>query len=113
MKTKPFEFRYRAAVMFFVYFVGFGWSIFDHRNAALWAAQKLNGVLAPLGLTSIPREAQIILAVGAALVAAAAALRSWGAAYLRREVVFDPNLRSERVVADGPYRYVRNPLYFG
>jgi protein-S-isoprenylcysteine O-methyltransferase Ste14 len=27
--------------------------------------------------------------------------------------VHDPNLRTEGVVADGPYRYLRNPLYFG
>jgi hypothetical protein len=32
-------------------------------------------------------------------------------AYLRADVVQDPNLHAEKVLADGPYRYVRNPLY--
>lgn len=40
-------------------------------------------------------------------------MRTWGAAYLRSEVVHDSNLRNETLVADGPFRYVRNPLYFG
>lgn len=33
----------------------------------------------------------------------------WAFAYLRTDVVQDPNLRAEKVLADGPYRYVRNP----
>ena len=34
-------------------------------------------------------------------------------AYLRTEIVHDPELHSEGVVADGPYRHLRNPLYLG
>jgi hypothetical protein len=40
-------------------------------------------------------------------------MRTWGSAYLRAEVVHDSALRTEKLVADGPFRYVRNPLYFG
>jgi len=49
---------------------------------------------------------------GALLVGLAALLRTWATAYLDSDRVHDANLRTESVVADGPYRYVRNPLYF-
>jgi Phospholipid methyltransferase len=52
-----------------------------------------------------------VIATGALLVFLAAALRTWGAAYLRTSVVHDTVQHSEALVADGPFRYVRNPLY--
>lgn len=44
------------------------------------------------------------------LVGAAAEIRTWATAYLGSEIVFDLNLHTNRLVADGPYRYVGNPL---
>jgi phospholipid methyltransferase len=38
-------------------------------------------------------------------------LRTWATAYLRTEIVHDSSQHSEALVADGPFRYVRNPLY--
>ena len=49
--------------------------------------------------------------VGAMLVFIAAALRTWAAAYLRTSIVHDTAQHSEALVADGPFRYTRNPLY--
>lgn len=40
-------------------------------------------------------------------------MRTWGAAYLRTAVVHDTAQHSEALVADGPFRYTRNPLYLG
>src|SRR5262249_49124499 len=54
---------------------------------------------------------RMIFGCGALLVFLAAALRTWATAYLRAEVVHDASQHSEALVADGPYRYVRNPLY--
>jgi protein-S-isoprenylcysteine O-methyltransferase Ste14 len=39
--------------------------------------------------------------------------RTWGAAYLGHGVVHDTAMHGDRVVAAGPYRYMRNPLYVG
>ena len=53
----------------------------------------------------------MVIAAGALLVFLAAGLRTWAAAYLRTEVVHDTAQHSEALVADGPFRYTRNPLY--
>jgi Phospholipid methyltransferase len=46
-------------------------------------------------------------------VALGGVIWAWGAAYLRAEVVSNSKVRTEKLVADGPFRYTRNPLYFG
>jgi protein-S-isoprenylcysteine O-methyltransferase Ste14 len=50
---------------------------------------------------------------GAFLATAAAFIRTWASAYLHSTVVHDVNLHLDRLVADGPYRYMRNTLYLG
>ena len=54
---------------------------------------------------------RLIFASGAILIFLSALLRTWATAYLRTEVVHDVSQHSESLVADGPYRYVRNRLY--
>lgn len=54
---------------------------------------------------------KIVFGAGALLVFLAAFLRTWATAYLRTEVVHDASQHAETLLADGPYRYVRNPLY--
>jgi protein-S-isoprenylcysteine O-methyltransferase Ste14 len=51
------------------------------------------------------------IGVGALFVFAAATLRTWASAYLRTEVVHDTNQHSEALVADGSFRFTRNPRY--
>lgn len=54
---------------------------------------------------------RIVIGAGALLIFLAAGLRTWAAAYLRTSVVHDTAQHSEALVADGPFRYTRNPLY--
>ena len=60
------------------------------------------------------RDAATLLLALAALAALACwAVRSWGAAYLTTSVVWDERIHDDRLIIAGPFRYVRNPLYFG
>jgi protein-S-isoprenylcysteine O-methyltransferase Ste14 len=55
----------------------------------------------------------MILGVGALLTILAALVRTWAGAHLRREVGHDSRLHAQGLVADGPFRHVRNSLYLG
>jgi hypothetical protein len=45
------------------------------------------------------------------LLIVAAFIRTWASAYLRAGVVYAADVKTDSLVADGPYRFVRNPLY--
>ena len=48
----------------------------------------------------------------AVVLIAAAFLRTWASSYLHSDVVYASNIQARSLVADGPYRHMRNPLYF-
>jgi len=92
-----------------IYFTGFALSGNDHTSFVVW----IRHLIAPSIRNSSEAEmfAQIIFLFGALLIFLAAAIRTWGAAYLRTDVVHDTAQHSDVLVADGPFRYTRNPLY--
>lgn len=110
MRATKFEFEYRFYIIGGLFFVGFNMYAFDHAN---FAAALLNFVVPSLDLDSARGLfwLRILFGCGALLVFLSAALRTWATAYLRTEVVHDASQHSEALLADGPYRYVRNPLY--
>lgn len=102
------EYRFRVWVIAAIFFAGFEFYWWDHVSAA----EGLARFVTPAGGNVHPVET-LIFAVGVAATLAAAALRTWAAAYMRSDIVHDPRVHDSRLVADGPYRYVRNPLYLG
>ncbi len=105
MRATDFEFRNRFWVIFALFGAGFACYFVDHRNAAQ-ALTRLLHLDDRMGL-------HVLFGLGAVLAFAAAALRTWASAYLRSAVVKDAALHADRLVADGPYRHLRNPLYLG
>ena len=109
MRATLFEFQHRWWIVFFIFFAAFLAYFLDSVNCAEAIANWLVRRPGP-GNDNAHR---LILAFGALLVTAAASLRTWGTSYLQAEVMRDPQVRTERLMADGPYRHVRNPLYLG
>jgi protein-S-isoprenylcysteine O-methyltransferase Ste14 len=114
MRSTEFEFRYRFWFICLVYFVGFGLYRFDHLNVTealvAWLFRRSDPHLDSLAARHVMQGSFVL---SAALVTAAAWIRTWAGAYLRTDVVHDGELHTEKLVADGPYRHVRNPLYLG
>lgn len=114
MRLSEFLFRFRWLTLFVVFCIGF-WAPWERLGGAhpgstwLWLA----GTLASHGILTIASSTFVVIAIATLLLLLAALVRTWAAAYLGSDVVKDRELHSERVVASGPYRYVRNPLYLG
>ncbi|HEX4021776.1 MAG TPA: isoprenylcysteine carboxylmethyltransferase family protein [Acidobacteriaceae bacterium] len=114
MKISQVVFRYRRWWILLIILLGF-WAPLDRVSgqhpASTWLV--LAGVLARYRVLPIGYAFIVIVVLATLFALAAAVLRTWGTAYLGSGVMQDPALHGERIVADGPYRYVRNPLYLG
>ena len=110
--ASEWEFRARFWFIFGVFLVGFQVYFLDHVNVCAAVARIVYRDRATAS-AQIDHFVIILFWVGTSITALAALIRTWAGAYLRSGVVHDAALHGEKLVADGPYRHVRNPLYLG
>jgi protein-S-isoprenylcysteine O-methyltransferase Ste14 len=115
MKASAIEFRLRMWIQIAIIFVGFwapwlGPLDWSRRISTLaWLAMEISR----LGITSFSIATPVVILCGALAALAGAVLRVWGVAYLGYGAVHHGEMQGGMVMAAGPYRYVRNPLYLG
>lgn len=115
MRATAIEFRLRMLIQIVIVFFGFWapwlgpWDMGRRISALEWLPLEMSR----LGLASFTVAAPIVTVLGALVALAGAVLRVWGAAYLGYSTVHHGNMQAGAVMADGPYRFVRNPLYLG
>jgi len=80
-------------------------------DAHVWG--WLAALISKNGLMDITSAFDALLVLGILCAGAGAVLRTWGSAYLGAEAMRDVEMRGDGVMADGPYRHLRNPLYVG
>jgi protein-S-isoprenylcysteine O-methyltransferase Ste14 len=110
MRATKFEFEQRFWIIGLIFWLGFSLAAVDHTNIAVAFLHLVAPAIDPDSARG-NMLLRLVFASGAILVFAAAMLRTWATAYLRTEIVHDASQHSEGLVADGPFRYVRNPLY--
>lgn len=108
MKATNWEFKNRATVFGLIFGLTFPLYVVDPVNSTAALANWLGGRFQ----MDADRIAQVLFCCAALLLVVAALIRTWASAYLRAEVVYAPEVKTQSLVADGPYRRVRNPLYF-
>ncbi|MBV9083840.1 MAG: isoprenylcysteine carboxylmethyltransferase family protein, partial [Acidobacteriaceae bacterium] len=103
------EFTNRSLIFGLIFSFAFPLYVLDHQNSTSAFAKWLGP-----GLHLAPhRLARFLLACAALLLILAAFVRTWASSYLQADVVYAADVKTECLIADGPYRLVRNPLYFG
>ncbi len=106
----PWWYQRRALVIVFIYLIGF---YAGSAASALYERAPSSFPSFVLVASALHSRPSTALWIATALSFAGFLIRYWGSTYLSPEVVWSPNALQGKLLVDGPFRYVRNPLYLG
>lgn len=115
MQASQIEFRLRMGIMVAIIALGF-WApwiealgIGRRMTLMEWLALELSR----LGLMPFNAATPAVIVIASLIAALGVVLRVWGTAYLGSDTVNSMQMQAGVLMAGGPFRYVRNPLYLG
>jgi protein-S-isoprenylcysteine O-methyltransferase Ste14 len=108
MRATNWEFKNRALVFGLIFGCAFALYVLDPQNSSAALANWLEAKFR----IDANLIARLLFALAVCFLVGAALFRSWASSYLRANVVYASEVKTASLVADGPYRRVRNPLYF-
>lgn len=115
MRASAVEYRLRMLINATIIVLGIwspwieAWGIGRRISLLEWLALELSRV----GILRFSVATPVVILAAALMAAVGAILRVWGTAYLGPATVNHLDMKAGVLMAGGPYRYLRNPLYAG
>ncbi len=119
MQASRVEFRLRMLIMVALIALGFWAPWIEPLGSSVSFARRITSLewlsleLSRAGIMPFTTATALVIVAGASTAALGAVLRVWGSAYLGYGTVHNSAMEGAAMMADGPYRYLRNPLYVG
>ena len=120
MKATGFEYRFRFVLHAVIYILGFTapWLLIPaladvpgFANKSTWLIAS--SMISRQGWLAFSAATIVLLVLALLFTGLGAFFRIWGSAYVGAGIVNSPRMHGDRMLADGPYRRTRNPLYLG